>query len=361
MAIKSKRILLITSEFPPLPGGIGNHAFLLSKYLIKLEYNVSVLTDYRSLKEDNFFDANQNFKIVRVKRNIFTYLNRFLKSISLIKDSDIIIASGKFSLWLSAILSQIFKNKKYVAVLHGSEIKAGNKILQKFTKWSLTQFHDLIAVSNFTKEFALSVNPNLKITVINNGIEIESLTEEKSIPKSLQLITVGNVTYRKGQQNVIKALPLLKEFYTDIHYHCIGIPTKKEDFLELAEQLNVQNLITFHGKLNNTEKHNLLKNASIFIMLSDKINNDFEGFGIAILEANAMGLPAIGSYNSGIADAIKNNFSGILVDPHKEDEILLAIQKIIKSYKNYSSNAKVWSLQFNWTNIIKQYVKRIEI
>ena len=355
MAIKSKRILLITSEFPPLPGGIGNHAFLLSKYLQKANYKVSVLTDHRSVKEDDNFDVKQEFNVARIKRNYFTYLNRFKRAFSSVKRNDVIISSGKFSLWIGAVLKLFFKQKKYVAVLHGSEIKAGNKIVQKLTKWSLSQFDNLIAVSNFTKEYALTVESSYKIDVINNGIEINSIVEKRIPKREINLVTVGNVTYRKGQQNVIKALPLLKEHFPTIHYHCIGISTEQEAFSALAKNLNVEEEITFYGKLDDLDKNQLLKNATIFIMLSDIVKNDFEGFGIAILEANSFGLPAIGSNNSGISDAIKNNFSGKLVNPHNIEEILDAVKSILESYDSFSSNAINWAQQFKWENVIKKY------
>lgn len=360
MAIKSKKILLITSEFPPLPGGIGNHAFLLSKYLEKSNYKVSVLADYRSVSEDDSFDVKQEFKVIRIKRNIFTYLNRFKKAFSLIKKNDVVISSGKFSLWIGAVLKLFFKQKKYIAVLHGSEIKAGNTIVQKLTKRSLSQFDNLIAVSNFTKEYALTVNPNYKIDVINNGIEINSIEEKRTISNGINLVTVGNVTYRKGQQNVIRALPLLKERFPNIHYHCIGIPTEKAAFSALAKELKVEEQITFHGKIDDFEKFKLLKNGTIFIMLSDFVKNDFEGFGIAILEANSIGLPSIGSNNSGIADAIKNNFSGKLVNPHNSKEILDAVVTIMESYDSFSKNAISWTQQFDWKNVIEKYVNVIE-
>ena len=46
-----KSILLITSEFPPQPGGIGNHAYYLALYLSKKGYEVQVIADQRD--EDN--------------------------------------------------------------------------------------------------------------------------------------------------------------------------------------------------------------------------------------------------------------------------------------------------------------------
>ena len=357
----NNKAFIISSEFPPLPGGIGNHAYLLSKYLQLSGYEISVVCDFRKEKEDLAFDAKQTFKIHRIKRNKFTQLNRIKKANSLIKQNATVICSGKFSLWIGALLKTFFYKKKFIAVLHGSELKAGNKVLQSLTKWSLKRFDILIAVSEFTKKFALTIEPNLSIEVINNGFEVGQFEPFlKEMPTVLNLVTVGNLTFRKGQQNVIMALPLLKEQFPDVHYHCIGIPTEREKFSELAQSLGVLDHITFHGILSDTERNTIIKKSSIFLMLSQRIKNDFEGFGIAVLEANSFGIPAIGSKYSGIADAIKNNYSGFLVDQNDPGDILNAVTKIMKDYSLYSKQAQEWSAHFDWNTIIQHYLKTIQ-
>lgn len=352
---------MITSEFPPLPGGIGNHAYGLSKYLQKNGFEVSVMSDFRSPKEDTAFDQKQDFSVYRIQRNKWTYLNRIRKAFSLATQNERLLASGKFSLWLGALLKCFFPKKKTIAVLHGSELKAGGSIAQKITKWSLTKFDKLIAVSEFTKQYALSVNPNLAIVVINNGIEVHHFEREpKAKPNEVYLVTVGNLSYRKGQQNMIKALPVLKEKFTEVQYHCIGIPTQKKDFLQLAQSLGVQDNVIFHGVLSDSQRNEILEKSTLFVMLSQIVNHDFEGFGIALLEANAMGIPVIGSKDSGIADAIKNGYSGFLVDQNNPSDILKAITQIMDNYEQFSIQAQQWSTHFDWNTIIKQYIEKMK-
>lgn len=359
-----KKCIFITSEFPPLPGGIGNHACSLSNYLQKSGYEVSILTDFRWEKDDLEFDEKQNFSIYRVKRNKLIQFNRIQKAFSLARKKDVLLCSGKFPLWVGGILKMFFSKKQFIAVLHGSEIRAGGTISKSLTSWSLKKFDKVIAVSSFTKEIALKYNPSLKIDVINNGFVIPETTATGSkvnVSGKPKLVTVGNVTNRKGQHNVINALPLLKEIFPQIHYHCIGIPTEKTSFTELAEKLNVQDNVTFHGALSTADLVAVLKNCDVFLMLSDVLENgDFEGFGIAILEANAMAIPSIGSNNSGIVDAIKVGFSGELVDPKNKEELVDAVHKIMNSYEDYSRNAMEWSAHFSWDKIGKQYIEIIE-
>ena len=109
MTQKSKlHITIVTSEFPPLPGGIGNHAYHLALFLSKHSYNVEVIADQRShdLKNDLVFDQNVSFVVKRIKlrnQRIFMYFDRVIKTYKSIKQSDLVIATGKFSLWNVAL------------------------------------------------------------------------------------------------------------------------------------------------------------------------------------------------------------------------------------------------------------------
>ena len=361
-----KNILLVSSEFPPQPGGIGNHAFQLLLHLNKNNFQVTVITDTRSEngEEEATFDSENEFQIKRVSITSprwMMYIKRIKKLFSEIKKNEIIIATGKFSLWTVAFASLFYK-KKYIAIIHGTEVNFQNKRLKYLINKSLKKYDEVIAVSNFTKSLVSELHLK-NIHVIPNGIDLQ-IQEEVKVVKlkgSPSLITVGNVTDRKGQANVINMLPTLKERLPNIHYHCVGIPTQKEEFLQLAKQLKVEDHLTFHGKVSERNLHQLLKNSDIFVMLSNTTQSgDVEGFGIAILEANYFGIPAIGSENCGIEDAIVHGETGFLIDNKDEKSFNDSIEKIMKDYSFYSEKSKKWAEKHHWNKIIKNYTKIIE-
>jgi phosphatidylinositol alpha-1,6-mannosyltransferase len=363
-----KKIILFSSEFPPLPGGIGNHAYHLAQQLQLNGYEVTVCTNQRSLvlADDLEFDSKQSFDVHRIQRysfSLWTYLQRIGKGFQLVLSNkpETIMASGKFSLWLGAFLKLLFSKKQFVAVVHGSELFAGGSSSQWMTQWSLTQFDAIIAVSQFTKNLALSVNSKWNITVINNGFSIPKIVDggpEIKLKGCPKLITVGNVTYRKGQHNLIDALPKIKEQFPEVHYHIVGLPTEKKAFERRAQALGVFDAVSFHGVLPDDQLFSFLACCDVFVMLSERLpNGDVEGFGIAVLEANVMGLPAIGASDSGIADAIQENYSGKLVVPNDIVAISDALKTIMNDYDHYSSNAKTWSKGFEWSVVIKNYLK----
>ncbi len=366
-----KNIIIITSEFPPLPGGIGNHALSLAKSLHAQGYQVRVLCDFRAQEREQEleFDRSLPFQVIRIPRYPLvwrTYWQRMVEAFRLFgsKEDITVIASGKFSLWLGAFGRLFFPKHWYIGIVHGSEVALGDRLSRWLTHRSLGRFHRLIAVSGFTRQLLQEANKSWPITVINNGFTPAVIKEgwrKERLQGCPALITVGNVTYRKGQQNVIKALPIIREAYPDVHYHIVGIPTEKEAFAKLAEKLGVAEQVTFHGMVSDTERNRLLAGADIFMMLSDHLaNGDVEGFGIAILEANHLGLPAIGSRHSGVADAIKDGVSGMLVDRGNNQEILLAIHQIIEHANQFSENACTWSWNFHWDRIIAYYIRVLE-
>ena len=96
-------------------------------------------------------------------------------------------------------------------------------------------------------------------------------------------------------------------------------------------------------------------------MLSqNKVSSDVEGFGIVVLEANICGVPAIGSKNTGIEDAIVHNKTGKLVNPYSSEEILDAINQILNNKEKFSLDAIEWAHRHNWENIVSQYLQVIE-
>ena len=112
---------------------------------------------------------------------------------------------------------QRFFLKKSFAIFHGHELRLGNPLITKLLKKLISRFDKIISVSNFSRYRALESNSKLNISVINNGFDPNKFNKgyKSSLPElnSIKLITLGSLSYRKGQHNVINALPYLREHY----------------------------------------------------------------------------------------------------------------------------------------------------
>tara|TARA_Y100001970_G_scaffold291965_1_gene431286 strand:+ start:2367 stop:3479 length:1113 start_codon:yes stop_codon:yes gene_type:complete len=361
------KLLIVTSEFPPCPGGIGNHAYNLAKQLVKNNFNVTVIAPRNGKVEDNEFDSTNDFKIKRYIDvrfiKIFTILSALF--ISIVKwKGKILIATGQSSLFCTSIFSKLFF-KKSIAIFHGHELRLGNRIITYLLKILIMQFDKIIAVSRFSKDYALESNSNIKISIINNGfdpIRFDSVPKKVHIESNaLKLVTLGSLSYRKGQHNVISSLPYLQKKYGSVEYEMIGNPYLEPVLFKQAKQLDVHKSIKFHGLLNDRDLTKILLRADIFIMLSENVDSgDVEGFGIAILEANYLGLPAIGSTECGIEDAISDGFNGKLINNKSPDDLYIASQDILNNYQRYSENSVEWAEDRTWMKVIDNYLIEIK-
>jgi phosphatidylinositol alpha-1,6-mannosyltransferase len=257
----------------------------------------------------------------------------------------------------------LFFNRKIIGVVHGSELNLKNRISNGFTQQCLKRLDHLIAVSSYTKSF-LQEN-DIPVTVINNGFNINTKQRKLNTDverSEISLITVGNLTQRKGQHNLIRVIPILKKHFSKVTYNIVGIPTDQIKIEALAQNLEVADSIRIHGMVSEEQKVELLLGSDIFVMLSEEIESgDIEGFGIAILEANYLGLPAIGSKGTGIEDAISINHSGILVDSKDRNDINQSVLNIMDSYLDFSKQSILWAEKFTWSNIVQEYIKVIEL
>src|SRR5690349_3540766 len=120
------RLLLISNEFPPGPGGIGSHAYHVVSQLQRQGWEIAVVTsqDYATAKEVRDFNQAQSFPIVSLHRFpgaffealyrasvIFTWMFRW--------QPEIILATGLNSVWLTSWLAR-GHHVPWVAIGHGA-------------------------------------------------------------------------------------------------------------------------------------------------------------------------------------------------------------------------------------------------
>ena len=368
-----KNILFISTEFPPGPGGIGNHAWNIACQLDK-QFSIDVLTisDYATSEKCLEFDKKERFYIHRFERYRLPTLTYLIRTFQIIKhltrqEYSHCIVSGHFSLLMSTVIKRIKKNIKLVGIFHGDELLHTNIIMKKLLRFNLRKLDVMIPVSRYTDSFLPGKFANYgKKFIISNGVNLEQFnnSNEKVINVKLKgsprLLTVGSITDRKGQINLINALPELIKEYPLIHYHCVGLSLEGDWLKAKAVELDVINYVTIHGFIPNHELSNIFKQADVLIMLSQiNLKSCAEGFGIAILEANVFGVPALGSKNTGIEDAIVDKTTGILIDPYSIDGVVKGIKDIIKNRAILSKNAIDWAHEHSWDKISLKYIEAI--
>jgi glycosyltransferase involved in cell wall biosynthesis len=144
----------------------------------------------------------------------------------------------------------------------------------------------------------------------------------------LKLFFLGNVVPRKGLLPLLRALNKVdREIW---HLSVVGgldfDPAHTAEARQLSSQLDLTDSVRFLGPLHDAELKEVLSTSQLFCM-----PYAYEGFGIAILEAMAFGLPAIGCQNGAAGETIRHGENGYLLAP---DDIAGLGPLLIKLYNN---------------------------
>ena len=368
-------IVILSSEFPPGPGGIGTHAYHLAKGFVNAGIKVIVCTpqDYVEEEEARKFNYTCQFKVVS-ENTQGHYINRNLSRVNNFRKilkhypASFVIASGLKSVWLAWLLSYVY-NYPWLAVGHGTEFTSKNPFQKIVSRIAYNSSDGLVAVSKFTKEQMESIGIETKdCHVINNGADEKTFypqdqkfcREKLGIKNECVLLTVGHVSERKGHDIVIKALPTIVNKFPDFVYLIVGIPTRKDKLEELAYTLGVENHVRFLGKVT-TETLSLLYNSCDLFVLTSRISakGDSEGFGIVVIEAALCGKPAIVSSESGLAEAVLDQKTGIVVPAEDSLSVAKAVIDLLENehkYENLCQNAFIRAKEsLTWTLVSKKY------
>jgi phosphatidylinositol alpha-1,6-mannosyltransferase len=206
------------------------------------------------------------------------------------------------------------------------------------SQWSFSRADRVICVSNFTKQYMLKlgVQPKQAI-VIPNGADAtrfyldsqrrEAFRRKMDLSDTIVLLTVGSVTERKGHDIVIRSLPYILERVPNVHYLIAGLPRREAYLKDLANSLGVLEHVHFLGRVDEDALVDIYNASDIFVLTSRQtVDGDVEGYGIAVVEAALCGKPAVVSDNSGLAEAIIPNETGLIVE---QEDVLATAQAIV--------------------------------
>jgi len=231
------------------------------------------------------------------------------------------------------------------------------------TRWLAKKYYKyidkVISVSNYTKDRLLREDSELKskTITIHNGINLDNLAKNffDKKDKIKQIVFVGAVKPRKGVLGAIKALGVYKKINNNFIYNVVGDFDKDSSYgkeiLKTVKNCDLKDIVVFHGRINQEKKEKILKEADLFLMLSKVVGNNFEGFGLAYLEANSFGVPVIGPNNSGASEAIKNNYSGYIVDVNNFKEVAEKIHTVLHGKVIDKQDCLNWAKQHDVTEV----------
>lgn len=350
------RILFVSRAFPPVLGGIEQQNADLARFL-GAECELTLIANTRGKSFLPIF-----------------YPWAILQTLFRLPRHDVLLLGDGVLALLGAIAKFFFPKKTVVTVLHGLDITYPSPLYQSL--WVKHFFHRLdgaIAVSHATKDEALARGlDGSKVFVIPNGIESARFRYPDNRDRLSQLLgfdtseliillTVGRLVKRKGVAWFIRTvLPALPERF---RYVVAGSGPEEAAIREAIQGAHLQSRVLLLGRVSSEDKEVLLGNADIFVQPNIPVTGDMEGFGIAVIEASAAGLPVVAARLEGLMDAITHGQNGLLVPTENSSAYVEAIQTLQDRAvrKDWKIRGAAFTAEhFDWNVVAKRYASLLE-
>lgn len=191
----------------------------------------------------------------------------------------------------------------------------------------------------------MPVTENLKNALIGHGIKgnyrivgnvvdtdlFKPAHEEREDNKFIFIHISHAVDDHKNVSGILRATEKLKSIRTDFELHIIS-DGKQDPHITYAEKLGLyNNQVFFTGTQSTSRVAEKLAKSDCLVLFSN-----YENLPCVIPEAMACGVPVISTNVGGIAEHITEEY-GILVKPRNENELVMAMKKIMEHSNNYSS------------------------
>lgn len=337
-------IILLTNEMSR-NNGWATVSFYLERELRKA-HKVTVITEEATGHRDYY--------------SPYVLLTTFESLFRNIESADVVLCNVEPHLPLAALLSQKF-NSKLVFVGHGTYayfpfLKGWKGTYNRF----FARFIDCIVVpSRFTKEKVFEWWRN-DIIVNKWGVDTD-LYHPVSARKEQAFISVGEQKSRKGTGQLILAFEKLLIEYEGSKLYLVGRTSQL--YKEMVAGKRLERNIIFTGHVNHCELLKYLSKCICHVMPSLNMSYAFEGFGLVHLEANAAGLPSIGSKGTANEDVIEHGINGYLVNPLDALDLYRTMKGIVENIedtKKLSKRSVYYAKQNTWQSNLKPFVELVE-
>jgi glycosyltransferase involved in cell wall biosynthesis len=205
--------------------------------------------------------------------------------------------------------------------------EADARALERAERGALALVRRVVVTSHWTARFLSTYEiPIARIRVVEPGTDRRPLrpaARESHGP--LNLLCVGTLTARKGHAVLIEALAELRE--RRWHLTCAGSltrdPATVEDLSRQITRLRLTNRVSLLGELDSETLDRYYERADLFVLASH-----LEGYGMALAEAVARGIPVISTTAGAIPETVPEN-AGILVRPGDSRALAKALASLM--------------------------------
>jgi len=206
------------------------------------------------------------------------------------------------------------------------------KIQNYFIKKIINDSTAISAANEYEKEIFLDINKKSKIKIIRNGINLETLVSKQNFREKYQIdskfiLFVGRFSKSKGIETLIHSFNIIKNKKEIVNTKLVimGVDFGFEKEMEgLIKKFNLSDRILV---IKNPPREDVISayGESQFLVLPSQ----WELSPLVPLESFAFKKPVISTRSHGIPFTVKDDETGILVEPGNSDELAKAITKLL--------------------------------
>jgi len=327
-----RQALLLTTDFPPLSGGIAGYLFGLWRHLPRERTAVIAPTvpgwaafdrshDLRVYRRH--YRPSLPFPFDRLARIILPALG--LRSILRRERAEVLHCGHVLT---SGVVGLLYRRRLPYAVYgYGADLLdyRGIRAIDRLLRRVLLRAEGVVVPSEFTARLVRDLGvPAERVVKVVMGIDTTrfhpdagggTIRDALGLKDRPVLLTVARLVPRKGHDVVIRALPRIRETLPDAVYLIVGEGPERARLSRLAAAHGVEEAVVFAGFVPEAQLPAYYAACDGFVLPSRQLGTDVEGAGNVSLEASASGRPVIAGRSGGTNEHVVEGETGLLVDP----------------------------------------------
>ncbi len=335
------RVLVVTNDFPPRPGGIQSFVHGLVSRLPAAD--VVVLTSrWRGWQE---YDAGQPYEIVRADTSVLlptAAVRRRAVELLRARECSAVWFGAAAPLGLLAPALRRAGARRIVATTHGHEVgwsllPGARRVLRRIAAsvdvvtylGAFTYGHLRGAFGPFADRLA-RLTPGVDANMFRPGCGAR-VRATLGLADRPVVVCVSRLMPRKGQDVLLRALPLIRSAVPDAALLFVGGGPSRGDLERCVDRNGLREHVVLTGSVPAAELPSYYGAGDVFAMpCRSRLGGlDVEGLGMVYLEAAACGLPVVAGRSGGAPDAVRDGETGAVVDGASADAVATAIAELL--------------------------------
>ncbi|AFO59063.1 MULTISPECIES: glycosyltransferase family 4 protein [unclassified Natrinema] len=352
------RVLVVTPDYPPPPGGIQTVVQNLEEGLKNLGHTPIIVQIDPQAYSSTLADAiptQRTLDAVKMRSpHFYRYFNTVYRRTSdaIEEHNPDVVHAAHIRVW-PALQAATDHGLSTVVTAHALELE--NRRLASVAFEEATAVH---AVSEFTGSVIERDHGIFPDEIIHPSIDIDSYapSDGELADGVNNVFTISRLVGRKNIDTIVDAWEQLgPESRGERTLDIAGTGPEYDTLVAKTEDMDSVRML---GRISESEKITRLQNADLFVLPAGGTNYDVEGFGIVYIEAQAAGTPVIGSSIGGAPEAIGDG--GLLLNDERDpDELAVKIAAFLSNrekIEQYTTQAQRRVEAFDLNPIAAQYV-----